>query len=236
MKKILVFIAALSAGSVCLAQHDLGFKMGYSYLMGKYESPLSTNTVEMNSGGYSFGGYYSYTPMDNLFLSGELLISGRMWNETTIDVFEGSEVMTMNEQYTHYSNIYLEIPLSVKYGISFRRGRYGSNKYLLFYAGPSTHLLIGSSGSREETFRVDAQQQTTVLQEDIEFTKTELRDYFTPVQVGIHGGIQFAMEFGLNIDLRYQQLLMPVSVDAESFGLLRQGMATFSIGYSFLRN
>jgi len=236
MKKILALTVAVFTAATTFGQHELGFKMGYSYLMGNYDSPLLETPVEMNGGGYTFGGYYSYSPMENLFLSGELLLSGRMWNETAVDAFQGNEVSTSTEQYTHYSNTYLEIPLSLKYGISFRRGRYGSNKYLLFYAGPSTHLLIGSKGSRQETFRVDAQEQSTIMQEEVEFTKTELNNYFTPVQVGVHGGVQFSFEFGLNVDVRYQRLLMPVSVDTESFGFLRQGMATFTLGYSFLRD
>jgi hypothetical protein len=235
MKKI-VALALFTVGSFTgMAQHEIGAKAGYTYLMGKYETSLSDVNVTLDGGGYQFGGYYTYSPMENMFLSGELLFSGRMWNEAIVGGSDGAEVTTLSESLRHYSNTYLEIPLSIKYGINMRRTRYGANKYLLFYAGPSAHLLMGSRGSSQETFRVDAQGQTTVVQDESDFTKAELRDYFTPVQVGLHGGIQFTFEFGLNIDLRYQQLLMPVSVDTEAYGALKQGMATFTVGYSFFR-
>ncbi len=236
---------ALSAALLCMtslgfSQTEIGVKAGYNYLNSSYEStPVpgsGANYLDLKGGGYHFGGYYSNMPMDNVFLSAEVLISNRRWNELFTNVNEGSEVMTQAETFTFYSNYYLEIPLSIKYGINMRKSRYGDNKYLMFYAGPTTNILMGTKGYRQETFRVDTHQQTTVTQEETRLATSDLKAYFTPIQVGLHGGIQFSFEFGLNIDLRYQHLLMPVSIDTENFGQLKQGIASISIGYSFFRD
>jgi hypothetical protein len=197
-------------------------------------SNVST-TQDLNGGGYVVGGYYAYTPLDDFYLQAEVLLSNRRWNEVTTSVYTG-QVSTTSEVYTNYSNTYLEIPIIAKYGINMRKSRYGGNKYLFFYGGTAFHLLASSKGSQQETFRIDALGQTTVVQDEANFTDSELSEHFTSVQAGIIGGIQFNFEFGLNVDLRYQQLLMPVTTIGEDFGVLKQGMATFTIGYSFLRD
>lgn len=220
--------------------------MGYTHLFNNYLDPVvaSESTVpsvtETNGGGFQLGGYYSFTPMDDFFLQAELLLSNRMWNEITTSTYEG-QVTTVNQEYIHYSNNYLEIPLSAKYGINMRRTRYGGNKYLFFYGGPSFHLMMSTKGSIQETSRVDAQEQTTVVQNERDFTKSELKSHFSPMQAGVFAGIQFNFEFGLNVDLRYQYLMMPVTKnDPTQDGLknptLKQGMASLTIGYSFLRD
>ncbi len=243
----MAFVVAISAATSGFAQdHEVGAKLGYNHLFMKYDNILGTSssslTQELGGGGFVFGGYYSYTPMDNLFLQAELLFSNRMWNEITIDSYEG-QVSTISEKYTHYTNNYLEIPLIVKYGINLRKTRYGGNKYLFFYGGTSTHILMTTKGSQQETFRVDAQGQSTVSQNETIFDKSDLKNHFTPVQASVLGGISFNFEFGLNVDLRYQYLMMPVTRPtpqatdfSEGFGVLKQGMATFTIGYNFLTN
>lgn len=239
MKKLLALIVVLSAATTGFGQHEVGAKIGYNHLFIKYDNLLggdNTNaTQELGGGGYVFGGYYAYTPIDNFYLQAELLFSNRMWNEVTTSIYEG-EVTTTSQLFTHYSNNYLEIPLTAKYGINMRKSRYGGNKYLFFYGGTSIHVLATTRGSQQETFRIDAQGQTTTTRDEFDFTKAELKEHFTPVQASIIGGIQFNFEFGLNIDLRYQQLLMPVTNVGEDFGVLKQGMATFTVGYSFLRD
>lgn len=238
MKNLISLIAVLFwTANYGFGQTEIGAKIGYNYLFSKYEGSFETpspgSTFDVKGAGYHFGGFYSYMPMDNVFLSAELLITNRRWNEISVTNYDGNETSSKSENFTFYSNYYLEIPLAFKYGINLRRTKFGTNKYLMFYGGPSTHLLIGSKGRRQETFRVDAHDQTTVSQEETQFTKSELRDYFKPIQVGLHGGIQYSFGFGLNVDLRFQQLLMPVSVETESLGVLKQGIATLSVGYNF---
>lgn len=231
-----------SVASFSFGQHEIGVKAGYNLLFTNYNNPLEIEGIETDGGGYHFGGYYSYTPMDNLFLSGELLISNRSWNEIVRSNHEGS-IQTLEEVYTYYSNTYLEIPLSIKYGINMRRTRYGGNKYLLFYAGPSAHLLMGTKGSSQETFRVDAYGQTTVVQEEEIYAKSDLKEYFSPFQMGVHAGVGFSFDFGLTLDARYQTMLMPTNrADVQDLllgdgkGSIKQGMLMFSVGYSFFRD
>lgn len=239
MRKLIVLVVALSAAATGFGQHEVGAKLGYNHLFLKYDNLLGLEnnevTQELGGGGFVLGGYYNYTPMDDFFLQAELLFSNRMWNEVSTSTYTG-QVSTISQEFTHYSNLYLEIPLIAKYGINLRRTRYGGNKYLFFYGGTSVNILATTKGSRQETFRIDAEGQTTVTQDEYNFTKSELKEHFTPVQAGILGGIGFNFEFGLNIDLRYQQLLMPVTNVSDDFGVLRQGMATFTVGYSFLRD
>jgi len=241
MKKIIALSAVLLwTANLGFGQTEIGAKIGYNYLFSNYEGSFATpspgTTFDMTGGGYHFGGFYSYMPIDNVFLSAELLISNRRWNEMSVTNYEGNQTSSKSESYTFYSNYYLEIPLAFKYGINMRKSKFGTDKYLMFYGGPSTHFLMGTKGSRQETFRVDAQDQTTVTQEETILTKSELKEYFTPIQVGLHAGIQYSFGFGLNIDLRYQKLLMPVSIDTENLGVLKQGMATLSVGYNFFND
>ncbi len=242
MKRAIAFVVALSAALTSFGQHEVGAKVGYNYLFTNYDN--TDLEIETNGGGYHIGAYYAYTPEDNLFISAELLISNRRWNEITRSSTSTS-VRVMEEQYTYYSNHYLEIPLSVKYGVNMRKGRYGDSKYLLFYAGPSAHLLIGTRGSTQETFRVDALDQVTVMQEDEIYKKSDLKEYFSPFQMGFHAGVSYRFGFGLSLDARYQFMLSPSNeedIEIDDFqigidkGLIKQGMFMFSVGYSFLRD
>ncbi len=243
MKTAIALAVALSAAVTSFGQHEIGAKAGYNYLFTNYDNTTAgAPDLETDGGGYHAGVYYSYTPEDNLFLAAELLISNRRWNEVSSSSTTGDIVIT-EEQYTYYSNHYLEIPISVKYGINMRKGRYGDNKYLLFYAGPSAHLLMGTKGSTQETFRIDALGQSTVMQEEVIFKSNDLKKYFSPFQLGLHAGISYSFSFGLTVDARYQTMLMPTNkeeTDASTIGvgkgLIKQGMLMFSIGYSFLRD
>jgi len=240
MKKVIALVAVTLMAATSFGQHEIGAKAGYNYLMTNYEG--SETEFETNGGGYHLGAYYSYTPMDNLFLAGELLISSRRWNAISSSTTESS-ITTKQETYSFYSNHYLDIPMSIKYGLNMRKGRYGDSKYLLFYAGPSVHLLMGSNGSVQRTTRVDAHDQTTVLQEEESYKSEDLKDYFRPVQLGLNAGISYRFGFGLTLDARYQAFAMPsnkVDLDdvanSEWDGVVKQGMFMFSVGYSFLRD
>lgn len=242
MKKAIAFVVALSAAATSFGQHEIGAKAGYNYLFTNHDG--SELEVETNGGGYHVGGYYSYTPEDNIFIGGELLISNRRWNEITSSS-TSSLVEVTEEEHTYYSNHYLEIPLSVKYGLNMRKGRYGDSKYLLFYAGPSAHLLLSTSGSSQKTYRIDAQAQTTVTQQDEVYETASLKEYFSPFQMGLNAGVSYRFGFGLTVDARYQFMLSSTNKDvSESLGtitqdekgLIKQSMFMFSIGYSFVRD
>ena len=242
MKRAIAFVVALSAAATSFGQHEVGAKAGYNYLFTNYDG--SELEVETNGGGYHIGGYYSYTPEDNIFIAGELLISSRRWNEITRSS-TSSSVETSEEEHTFYSNTYLEIPLSVKYGLNMRKGRFGDSKYLLFYGGPSAHLLMSTKASSERTMRVDTQEQTTVTQENEVYETAELKQFFSPFQMGLHAGVSYRFGFGLTIDARYQFMLASTNKDVsgglgevmwEEKGLIKQSMFMFSIGYSFLRD
>ena len=244
MKRAIALAVVLTTAAASFGQHEVGVKAGYNHLFTNYDNPLVTNALEFETdgGGYHFGAYYSYTPEDNIFIAGELLISNRRWNEISRSTNDGIISIT-EENHTYYSNHYLEIPISVKYGVNMRKGRYGDSKYLLFYAGPSAHLLMGTKGSTQNTFRIDAHDQTTVTQQDEIFRNEDLKNYFKPFQMGLHAGISYRFGFGLTIDARYQALLSPTNreeTDESNIGvgkgLIKQGMLMFSVGYSFLRD
>lgn len=245
MRRVIALAVVLSAAATSFGQHEVGAKAGYNYLFTKYDNPTATvgaPELVTDGGGYHLGAYYSYTPEDNLFIAGELLISNRRWNEISRTTNDASINVT-EEQHTYYSNHYLEIPVTVKYGINMRKGRYGDSKYLLFYAGPSAHLLMGTRGSTQETFRVDAHDQVTVIQQDEIYKQQDLKKYFKPFQMGLNAGISYRFAFGLTIDARYQTLLSPTNVEETDDstigvgkGLIKQGMMMFSVGYSFLRD
>ena len=243
MKKAIAFVVASLVAATSFGQHEVGAKAGYNYLFTNYEPTVANAPIlETNGGGYHFGAYYSYSPGDNLFISGELLVSNRRWNESSRSSTDG-DIVISEEQHTYYSNHYFEIPLSVQYGINLRKGRYGDSKYLLFYAGPSAHLLMGTKGSTQETYRIDAHEQSTIIQDDIIFDKAQLRNYFKPFQMGLHAGMSYRFAFGLKIEARYQFLLSPtnkeetpISTIGVGKGLIKQGMVMFSAGYSFVRD
>ena len=242
MKKAIAFVVALSAATTSFGQHEVGVKAGYNYLMTNYEMPR----VEADGGGYHFGAYYSYMPMDNVFLGGELLISSRRWNSILSTTTDGS-ILIKDEQYSFYSNHYLDIPLSIKYGIDMRKGRYGDSKYLLFYAGPTASLLMSTSGSIQRTTRIDAHDQVTVTQEDEVYQTQDLKTHFRPFQLGFNVGISYRFGFGLTVDARYQGYAFPTTKTelglgpadlvpiSELEGGIKQGMLMFSVGYSFVR-
>lgn len=244
MKKAIALVVALSAAATSFGQHEIGVKAGYNYLMTNYES---NETVETDGGGYHFGGYYSYSPMDNVFIGGELLISSRRWNAISSSTTDGSITMK-KEQYSFYSNHYLEIPLSIKYGIDMRKGRYGDSKFLLFYAGPTASLMMGTSGSTQRTTRIDAHDQVTVTQDEETYRTEDLKMHFRPFQLGFNVGVSYRFGFGLTVDARYQGFAMPTTktelglgpadlVPIEELdGVVKQGMFMISIGYSFLRD
>ncbi|NVK65343.1 MAG: PorT family protein [Flavobacteriales bacterium] len=240
MKKVITLVAVTLMAATTFGQHEVGAKAGYNYLMTNYEG--SETELETDGGGYHLGAYYSYTPMDNLFLGGEVLISSRRWNAISSSS-TASSITTTQENYSFYSNHYLDIPLSIKYGLDMRKGRYGDSKYLLFYAGPSVHLLMGTKGSVQRTTRVDAHNQTTVLQNEEEYNTDDLREYFRPVQLGFNAGVSYRFGFGLTVDARYQAFAMPSNktdlddlANSEWDGVLKQGMFMFSVGYSFVRD
>lgn len=243
MRRAIALAVVLSAAATSFGQHEVGAKAGYNYLFTKYDNPtVGASQLETDGGGYHIGGYYSYTPEDNIFIAGELLISNRRWNEVSRTSNDASINVT-EEEYTYYSNHYLEIPVMVKYGINMRKGRYGDSKYLLFYAGPSAHVLMGTRGSTQQTTRVDAHNQTTVVQEDEILKQEDLKKYFKPFQMGLNAGISYRFAFGLTLDARYQTMLSPTNFEEtdESTigvgkGLIKQGMVMFSVGYSFLRD
>lgn len=237
MHKLIVLAIAITVGSVSYAQDDhwAGAKLGYNHLLLNYDNLIGDDntTRELNGGGFQLGGWYSYTPFDNFFLQAELLFSNRMWNESTVEVNEG-QVITTNEVYTHYSNNYFQIPLIGKYGLNLQKRRYGGAKYLFFYGGVATHLLLTTKGTQQQTMRIETQDQVTVTQEEITFDKAQLKEHFTPAQVSATAGIQYNFEFGLNVDFRYQYLMTPVTQVSEDFGVLKQGIVSISIGYNFL--
>lgn len=240
MKKLITLVAVTLMATASMAQHEVGAKVGYNYLMSKYDG-IETE-VETNGGGYHLGAYYSYMPMDDLFLGGEVLISSRRWNAISSATTQSS-ITTKEEEHSFYSNHYLDIPLSIKYGLNMRKGRYGDSKYLLFYGGPSVHLLMGTQGSTQRTTRVDAHEQTTVVQEEEMYQSEELRNYFRPVQIGFNVGVSYRFGFGLTLDARYQALAMPSNnyeledvPNSQWEADLKQGMFMFSVGYSFLRD
>ncbi|MDG1331493.1 MAG: porin family protein [Crocinitomicaceae bacterium] len=245
MKKAIAFVVALSATATSFAQHEVGVKAGYNHLMTNY---LTGDTdVETDGGGYHVGAYYSYSPMDNVFIGGEVLISSRRWNAFSSSTTDGS-ILIKDEQYSFYSNHYLDIPLSIKYGINMRKGRYGDSKYLLFYAGPTASLLMSTSGSTQTTTRIDAHSQTTVTQEEVVFQKQDLKTHFRPFQLGYNVGVSYRFGFGLTIDARYQGFAMPTIKTELGLGPadlvpieeldreIKQGMFMISIGYSFVRD
>ncbi len=245
MRKQLTVLVALLVTTVSFAQfeHEVGAKVGYNHLFINYDDILSpaneTYSQELNGGGFTFGGFYNYTPFDNLFLQAEVLLSNRMWNEASTSIYEG-QVVTTTQTYRHYINNYLEIPLLVKYGINLSKRKYGDKKYLFFYGGSSTHILMTTKGTEQETFRIDASGQTTITQNETTMEKSYLREYFTPFQVSGLAGIQFTVGAGINIDLRYQFLMNPASrvtiaaSQAGDFRVLRQNLATITVGYNFL--
>lgn len=246
MKRLIALVVAVSTASFAYCQfedHQIGAKAGYNHLFLNYDNPLSVpnveTTQEMNGGGFVVGGFYNYTPMDNLFLQAELLLSNRMWNEISTDVYTG-QVVTMTSNYTHYVNNYLEIPLMAKYGINLSKRKYGDKKYLFFFGGTATHILMTSKATQQETFRVDASGQTTVTQNETTLDKSYLKEYFSPFQVSGLAGIGFSVGAGINIDLRYQFMMNPatrVTPDATlagDFSVLKQNLATVTIGYNFL--
>ena len=243
MKRSIALAVALSAAVTSFGQHEIGVKAGYNHLFTNYDNTIANAPeLEMNGGGYHVGAYYSYTPEDNLFLAAELLISNRRWNEISRSS-SGGDIVISDEQFTYYSNHYLDIPVSVKYGINMRKGRYGDSKYLLFYAGPTASLLMGTKGSTQETFRIDALGQSTVTQSEEIYKKEDLKNYFKSFQMGLHAGVSYRFGFGLTIDARYQMMLSPSNVEEtdESTigvgkGMIKQGMFMFSVGYSFLRD
>lgn len=245
MKKGIILSLALLATMSVQAQsdHEVGAKAGYNHLMMNYHNilaPTNGSTYqELSGGGFVLGGYYNYTPMDDLFLQAELLLSNRMWNEISTSVYEG-QVITTTETYTHYLNNYLEIPLMAKYGLNLSKRKYGDKKYLFFYGGTSTHILMSTRANRQETYRIDASGQTTVTQNEYTLDKSYLREYFSPFQVSGLAGIQFTFGFGMNVDLRYQFLMNPATrVTPEAslagdFSVLKQNLATITLGYNFL--
>jgi hypothetical protein len=244
MKKAIAFVVALSAAATSFGQHEVGVKAGYNYLMTNYNE--ISETIETDGGGYHFGGYYSYMPMDDLFIGGELLISSRRWNAISSTTNDGS-ILIKNEQYSFYSNHYLDIPLSIKYGINMRKGRYGDSKYLLFYAGPTASLLMSTSGSTQRTTRIDAHDQTTVTQEEEIYQTQDLKKHFRPFQLGFNLGVSYRFGFGLTVDARYQAYAFPstktelglgpedIAPIEELDGAIKQGMFMISLGYSFVR-
>jgi hypothetical protein len=243
MKKAMAFVVALSAAATSFGQHEVGVKAGYNYLMTNYES----NSVETDGGGYHVGAYYSYSPMDNVFLGGEVLFSSRRWNAIS-STTDGNSILIKDDQYSFYSNSYVDIPLSIKYGMNFRRGRYGDSKLLLFYAGPTASLLMSTSGSTQRTTRIDVLDQTTVVQTDEVYQTQDLKTHFRPFQLGFNVGVSYRFGFGLMIDARYQGFAFPATKTElglgseelapipELEGAVRQGMFMVSIGYSFVRD
>lgn len=245
MKRLVAFVVTVSVTAFGFAQmeHEVGAKVGYNHLMMKYNNLLSPDngnlSQELSGGGVVFGGYYNYTPMDNLFLQAELLFSNRMWNEIATSTYQG-QVITTTQKYTHYVNNYLEIPLLAKYGINLSKRKYGDRKYLFFYGGTSTHILLSSKGSEQETFRVDALGQTTITQNETNLEKGYLKEYFAPFQVSGLVGTSISFGYGLNLDLRYQFMMNAASrvtqtaTQAGDFSVLKQSLATVTIGYNFL--
>jgi len=244
MRKAIAFVVAFSAAATCFGQHEVGAKAGYNYLMTNYD--FGKSEVETDGGGYHIGAYYSYMPMDNVFIGGELLISSRRWNAISSTTTDG-QITRKEESYSFFSNHYLDIPLYFKYGIDMRSGRYGDSKYLSFYAGPTASLLMTTSGSKQTTTRIDAHEQTTVTRENEVYQKQDLKEHFTPFQFGFNLGVSYRFGFGLTVDARYQMYAFPTTKTElglgpqeeapieELNGPIKQGMFMLSIGYSFVK-
>lgn len=240
MKRVITLAIVLMTAMTSYSQHEVGVKAGYNYLMTNYDN--ADPVVKTDGGGYHFGAYYSYMPMDDVFLGGEVLVSSRRWNAISSSTTDGS-VTVKDEKYSFYANHYLDIPLSIKYGLNMRKGRYGDSKYLLFYAGPSAHVLMGTSGSTQRTTRVDVHSQTTVIQDEEVYKINDLKKHFRPAQFGFNVGVSYRFAFGLTVDARYQGMAIPSNREdvedapiEELTGTIKQGMFMFSLGYSFVRN
>ncbi|MFT6500473.1 MAG: hypothetical protein ACJASQ_000582 [Crocinitomicaceae bacterium] len=234
MKSLFFTIAFLSIASISFGQLELGPKVGYNYLFVSYSpSASSTETPEVSGQGFHLGAYAQIELSDGFYVGGELLASLRSYNEILGSDNTLDGIRIKNESFTHRSPFYLDIPIFAKYSLNLSGSRYSSDKMLSFYAGPVASLYMGGSGSTQETVRTEALNQTTIVQTDIDFTKTEMKEYFNSFHLGVMAGVQFSLSMGLNFDLRLNRTLMPTnSTVLDEYGKVNNTIIQLSLGYN----
>lgn len=234
MKSHFFTIAFLFIASASFGQLELGPKVGYNHLFVSYSpSGSSVETPEVSGLGFHLGAFAQGELSDGFYVGGELLLSLRSYNEisSSDNTFDGIRIK--NETFTHRSPLYLDIPIFAKYAINLSGSRYSSDKLLSFYAGPVASLFMGGSGSTEKTVLTDVLGQTTIIQTDTDFTKTEMKEYFNSFHLGIMAGIQYSMSMGLNFDLRLNRTLMPTNSNLlDEYGKVNNTIIQLSVGYN----
>lgn len=234
MKSYFFTIVFFSVASVSFGQLELGPKAGYNHLFVTYSpSGSAAEMPEVSGLGFHLGVFAQIELSDGFYVGGELLGSLRSYNEflSADNTLDGIRIKS--ETFVHRSPFYLDIPIFAKYSISLSGSRYSSDKLLSFYAGPVASLYMGGSGSRQETVRTEVLTQTTVLQTDTDFTKTEMKEYFNSFHLGAMAGVQFSLSMGLNFDLRLNRTLIPTnSTILDEYGKVNNTVIQLSVGYN----
>ena len=231
MKSIFTTLLFLCTFTLSFGQIEFGPKAGYNQLFVSYSG---SDAPKASGNGFNAGVFLQKDLTDELYVGGEFLLSLRAYNEELFFDETVDNIRVKSETYVYRAPLYLDIPVFLKYSMSMSGSRYSSDKLLSFYAGPQASLYMSGSGSSQKTTIVELLDQRTVEQTDIDFTKPELKEYFSPFHMGIVAGVQFSWSAGLNFDLRVTRSMIPTNRNntLDEFGKVNNTMLQFTVGYN----
>lgn len=230
MLKVYVLFLALGTCLCTSAQFKIGMSAGVSHNRPTYLVSSDSLANQSASGqGFLIGGFFDYQ-YDALSFMGELLFSVRNYHTSMVNIREESDIIIEVEKYSKVTPVYLDVPLTARYNISFQKGKYGSVNRLSMLAGPVLSLQLSESYYRETTRSTTVFDQVTTVKEEFDNSGIEYR----LLDLGAVVGVMFEWEFGLRVGARYQMGLMSVSKN-DAYDIKFNSLQ-FSLGYQFFKS
>ena len=231
MKSTFLTLLFLCTFALSFGQIEFGPKAGYNQV---FVSFSASNAPEVSGNGFNSGVFLQKDLTDKLYVGGEFLLSLRTYNEELSFDETVDNIRVRSESFVYRAPLYLDIPVFVKYAMNLSASRYSSDKLLSFYAGPQASIYMTGSGSSHETTIVELLDQITVEPTDVDFTKPELKEYFSPFHMGILAGVQFSLSAGLNFDLRVTRSLISTNRNnaMDEYGKVNNTLLQFTVGYN----
>jgi hypothetical protein len=237
MKKLILGVAACTVAFTASAQMNIGGKAGLNYSSyGTKVDPEPEEKPEAATGiGFHVGGYLEFMFSDKVGIRPELLFSARKTSDTetsttTFDLF-GTTTTAKTESDNKTTFSYLELPILLNYKLSDN---------FSFQVGPGFGLLMSAKN------KFDATTTTTTTTGGSSTTTTtetsgdsDSKEGLRGLELGAVAGINYELESGLSVGLRYWRGLSTLNEETDFGGATVKTNANVlqvSVGYAFLKN
>lgn len=229
MYKILFFLVLLCVGFFSNAQFKIGVTTGMSHNMPNYSVSSDSLANQTAKGqGFQIGGFFDYE-FDALNFMGELLFSVRNYHTEMVNIREESDITLEVEKYGRVTPMYLDMPLTARFNLSFQKGKYGDVNKLSFLVGPVLSLQLSESYYRETTRTTTVYDQVTTVKEEFDQSGIQYRS----LDIGGVAGVMFEWEFGLRVGARYQFGILTTNTN-EAYDI-KFNSAQFCVGYTLYK-